>query len=607
MVSIDIDLDATGVRSDLAALKVQLEALEDDLDFDLDLDGDLGKKLDKLGDQLSDLTEGLTKDLDESIDRLENLDVDPIMVEGNGDSGGGTGSDSGDGNVSRYDRRDGDGSLLSKSRMNELIDTNEFTMNFDRVASEVADLNTGEPRNGWTIGDTTIPQNLIPGGRNRGAAMMASHGITNVDPEIPEIPDLFDFGKEGIDSKRAGAIPNPARKILPKMQTWWNIIAAMIPALGAMAVQAAGVAAAMGSVAVAGAAVVGLGLIGHGDDMASSWESAKEQLSTLKKEMFQTFQPTAQLFSGVSADFLEFMPGEFDRIAESMAGLMVFEDDFFSLFRGGTQWIAEFIDLIVQNEAVISDLTASFGKIIGQSLIDLFEFLIQEAAANKSTLIELGEVFKLIAIFLYSAFVATANLLTVLKPIFNIFGGLAKLLNNSLVVGLLTAAVIMAAFTYGTIAAASAVSTLLTTLASGMIPGLSAAFSMLQAYTFQALVAAGANYTLAQSLATVLSVATLLTGIGIAAWAGMQAYEGMKQVNKLRKQMDVSTGQMPTGSAALGGAGSRGGPSVTNNYDVTVNGDPDNATMEGLESKLTRRDREITARELPSPPKGDDE
>lgn len=384
-------------------------------------------------------------------------------------------------------------------------------------------------------------------------------------------------------SEAADGMTSSFGALIPNMQKWWSLIAVAIPALGAMAVQALGVAAAMGAMAGAGGALIGLGLIGHGDSMADSFEQAQLQVQELKKDLFETFQPTAQMFAPIQEEFFDFAPGQMERISRSMEGLTEYKDSVFDLFRGGTEFAADFIKIITENEDTVSQLTKRFAGLTGANILKFFDWLIQAADKNQDMLVQLGSIFKTVAISIYEVFMMISRTVIMLKPFFSSLKFISKLLNNQFFSGLLAVITLLYILVSVSSTVVGGLMAVGTALSAGLIPGLGVAFSMLQNYVFQALLATSASYTLANAIATVVAAATLLTGIGLAAWTGAQMVQGMKQVNDIRNQMGEGTAPATAGgnspARSTGGTPQSSGNTV-NNFKVI--GDPDDSQLKAM-------------------------
>lgn len=613
-VNIDIDLNARSAFVKLGGLKAQIEALSDDLDLDLDLDGDLGDTLDNLTDTVEDIFETFDSDLNETIDRLENLDVDlgGAPVEGGGDSGGGTGSDSGDGNADRSalyrwlnkDSREVIGRMGGLER-----DRYRIRDNLRGVGDNGGFITSGRMGNvreslsmagsdGSILRSSTADKSFLSGmgdfasdsGARRFGGGLKSGLLSSHDPGSGE-----SFGDKMAKARRAiDSMKKSMKNAIPSMNTWFNLIAAAIPALGALIVQALGVASAFGAIALAGAGMVGLGLIGHGDSMAESFRNAGEEVDQLKKDLFETFQPSAQLFSGIQAEFFDFMPGELDRVSESMRNLLPLKGEFFEMFTQITKFISQFFKSIGQNSGLISELWDNFKGIIGSGIISLFEWLMKTTQENQPMLIKLGQAFKILALTLYDIFLVVSRAIIVLTSFLGILRWVGKFLNNKftswLLAGVIAIYAMITAFTLLT----GSLGAVATALGTGLIPLFSGIFSTLSAYIFQTIAATVANYGLAASIANVAAaLGTLMAMSGI----GLLVAGGGIALGKSMGLTDGFGGGGGIGSSAptdFSGGGSSNG--TTNNYyegdnvNVDLSGG-DTASYEKFADMQSGRDR----------------
>jgi hypothetical protein len=258
---------------------------------------------------------------------------------------------------------------------------------------------------------------------------------SDLGKRLDNIEDLDD-AMDGLNvgQKRFG---QKLRKLKPSMSMINNAVASLLPIMIALGTQLLGVAAAMGAVAAAGAGIIGLGLLGHGESMEESFAGAKRQIKTLKQELFDTFQPTMQQFAPIQSRMFDAIPERMDGIAEAMEGLTVYEDTLFQLGDNLAGGMEEAINIIVENEAAISDLATTFGGLIGSGALDFFEWLIKSASQNKKFIISLGkDMMKLITV-LYNLSMVIAQTVTAFSPWINILLIISNLLRSDLVITLM--------------------------------------------------------------------------------------------------------------------------------------------------------------------------
>lgn len=397
--------------------------------------------------------------------------------------------------------------------------------------------------------------------------------------------DRDDYTSSTKDDAMLGDIKNKLKKAIPRMSTFYNLAAALIPVLVVLATQALGVAAAMGAVAVAGISILGLGLVGHGDDMASSFKNAKEQISQLGERMFEVFQPTMQTFAPIQERFFDTLPEELNQVATAMQSLTVYSDTLFQALRGVSAWVANGFRGMARMEGMVSQLALRFGSLIGTNVNQFFSFLVEEAYSSQDMLISLGSTFKDLIVSIYGIFKAVLQVISVFQPLAAVLGWVETLLSNKLVVGLLTFVAVLGAAVYVTLTLSSVVATLGTIFAGGFTAVLVSVHGTMTMYIHQALATVMANHALAASIASVISVATLGVGAILGLGAAMSAVSGMNAVADVKHQMNGSGTQMPNGGRGGGGAGSGTTQNVVNEgdtYNMTVNGNMDNASEEGM-------------------------
>lgn len=447
--------------------------------------------------------------------------------------------------------------------------------------------------------------NLNPGGENEFATSrkkiqqasnfntldFKSGSMLRDDTDSPGINGVFPYidrekKKEGVDFSREfkglyrglDKVTDNFKDAIPSMRTWFNLLAVAIPALAAVAVQALGVATAFGAIAVAGAAMVGLGLLGHGDSMAESFRNAKEEINELKGNLFEVFEPAADMFAGVQTRFFDAMPGMLEKVSRSLEGLLVFEDEFFDMFNQITKFFAGFVNMMAGNEDVISSLWDSFRGVLGTQVIKFFDWLLQAAYENQQMLVDLGGVLKTVALALYEVFVMISRTLIMLAPMFTAIASVASVLNNKLVSGMLATLAVMYLFTNVLPAIYLGFQALGFALQRSTIPSLAKAMQAMAAWMTQSLMAIGINGALAASIAavsTALLTLMAISGIGLAI-SGLGIL-GMKALGP-----NVSGGAKSSGGFGGSGFGSGGGQTIINEGD-TVNvdiGNADNSTIE---------------------------
>lgn len=654
-VDIDIDLAAVDAHKEIEEIRGHLKSLDDSASIDFDIDGDLKDKIQQLTKDLKEINVDVDyKELEEAamlksmlegdIDADLNVDREKWMEDLEGDldptgdtAGGGGGSSGSDGKRTPLQRvLDQQKRLLGDNRRPHPGDGPPSVFAGDSYFKDFLDQERSSMRKPWyrkgdesRFMDSTQGQRFGPDvdkyrRRSQFTQDMRNPLAVDIDTERLERtktsidrrhllkgfdrPDLDGFGLSGSgggvlpdldDDDTAGleSINQKIKKLIPNMNTFYTAFAAVLPLLVSMGTQALGVAAAMGSVAVAGASIIGLGLVGHGEDMASSMANAKKQVKELGTELFSVFQPTMQTFAPIQAELFDRLPGMLQGVATSMEGLTAFSDTLFASFQGLTDWIGDFFDLIVGNEGVISQLTMRFGEIIGTNILEFFQFLITEAYENQEMLISLGGALKSMLGVIYKVSTAIARIVAVFSPLAGVLNWVAGLLNNKLIIGLLTFAVTLGGIIYTVVALSGAIAWLGTLWAGGFISTVVSSIVSLHAWMTAAIEAKFAAYGLAGGIASVVSMLTLGIGALLAFGVAMKAVDGLQAEAKMDHNMPSG------GPGGYGpGAGGRSAQSVTNQgdtYNVEVYGNMDNATQEGMRDMFKTEQGISEARQPP--------
>jgi hypothetical protein len=385
------------------------------------------------------------------------------------------------------------------------------------------------------------------------------------------------------------------KKAFPSMGKYMQLLAALIPIAVSLGSQLLGVAAAMGAVGVAGASIVGLGLLGHGDNMASSFAQAKQEIQDLKREMFDEVQPLAQTFAPIQARMFDALPGGMSGIFDEMEGLSNFEGLLFDLGGSAASGIERFFRIINENRGIISELTEEMGGMLGTGLLNFFEWLIQNAAENKQLMLETIAALKSLAVAGFNIAMVVTKIVTAFTPFFNVLAGIAKVLNNGVIVGFLSfiavGAVVLSISSsiimsmWGMATSIGAVVSGLAFLGKGSIlAGIAVFFSELLIYTEAAI----AHFMALGAAAKFATAAIAATGVGAALVLGGMA------VNHA-----MSGPQMPES----GGYGSSGGGSRVYNdnrsYEINQRGTQDYAEQKRMEKTIRDVNESNDAQQLP--------
>lgn len=625
-VDIAIDLKAQKAMRKLDALHARLATLNllsDDLDlgeFEFDFDsGDLGKSIQGMVDSLEDMEDTISGMGDSFKDAMRDLDFD-VSIDANikdgpqrvsaptvfSDEGGiGATSDGGksDGGgksgatrrppvqriasriTEKYGLPDGALDLDSLRGMdrddinNELArfkfrDHANLGKYFNPNRANLADDEKFGPNWRFTQDDSqawggsSLSQvmgkvsDVNTGRRTRGSFLSRMN-----------IPNKMNRGLNAFEESLKG--------MMPTMKKWWQLLALLIPLFIAAGVQALGVAAALGSVAVAGGAIIGLGLLGHAQDMGAAFEQAKLQVSQLKTELFETFQPAMQSFAGIQAGFFDYIPDQLTTVALKMRELTTYEDTLYNLFDAGVGGVEKFIDILVQNEEIISQLATRFAGLIGAGLLEFFEWLIQSASRNQDMLIKLGEALIKIGVVIYNLSMAVSHVVVAFLPLLNVLVFISELLNSDLVIGLITVV--------STLYIMAKVGYTLYTIYRLVYTAIALAIWVTNGFTVS-LWGAVAAATALVGLLSILTLGGLAVGAMVTGAIGHSQIKGMPGGN---------------GPKFSGGGSTRGGGGATvvnNNYEMTNYGEMNTADRQGFFTQFQRADSQMSAQQPPAPP-----
>ncbi|WP_206668659.1 hypothetical protein [Halorubrum depositum] len=565
----------------LTKIKGQLESLEDEFDFSFD--GDFKAQLDDIAKTLDGLGDSLVDDLDEVADRLEGLEIGVEAPVGGGDSGGDTGSDSGD----RY-TPDSSGATMGMREIMRRVRGGDFGTTADDVAS--ADLGFEIERRerieglkeamSDSIGDGLISGFLTRQGNWAGYTSDRSMGIPAMLEGKGVTPDRLRFGKLGKATQRlSGRVSNlrgVIRSAIPSMAKWWQLIALAIPALITFGTQAAGVGAAMLSVAAAGAAFIGLGLIGHGNDMAESWRNAQEQLSDLKEDLYETFQPSMQTFAPIQDAWFDILPQKLSVVNDELKQLQgtSLQYALFDATGGTANFLAEFIRRMREMDGIIAQLAMRFGDIIGTNILDFFSWLTREAYLNQETLIRLGQVILMVIEIIYNLSTVFSQLIIVFSPLIGFVLWLTRTFESRLARAIISVLVVVGVFVGLLIKTIAVMAKLRIALLIMSITG-SGAMASFAGTALTALSTIQAKVWATIASLTALQAALIATGIGaLLVGGGLLAYQALKPKGP------------PSGGDDYSGYTGRGyGNTVINEgdtYNFNVDGSTDGPTTQKM-------------------------
>lgn len=573
-VDIKIDLRTKGAHWKIERLRAHMETL-DELDLDLD-NMDFGGVADDL-DKVSRKLEKIRKQTGEISDNMDFDGVRGIQVKkpstpdgGTHADGGGTDPPAGPMKVSEFRKRA------------ELVDNRDGFFGNSKL-KDLFDIGTIRRRDTGQF--TSLRKQISPAGN-----------LLDTSKRAKDLGRYAD--KVGDVNRKMGFFGKTLKRLRPTMRKWWSLLALIIPLVIAWGVQALGVASAMGAVAAAGASIIGLGLLGHAEDMGAAWSQAQEQLQTLKEEMFEVFQPTMQTFAPIQAEFFDFAPGQLEKVASAMEGLVAYEDVIFAAFSGMTNWIAQAIDGMVNAEEAVSQLAMRFGALAGNAIIDFFGWLLDEATANQELLIELGAALVKVGEIIYQVSMAVSRFVIAFSPVLDILAVMAQLLNTPVIGSLLSFILVLGIVTAKVLAVMRSILLLKLTLELLGITATQAGAS------FAASIAASMKSAMAWIASTIASLGALraalvATGIGaLVVGAGMVLSNFMGSFSPGGPPGGGGGGGPPPSVAGTGGSGT-----VVNNYnsyEIRHEGDMSTGSEQRLRSTIRDVQAEDSAQATPT-------
>lgn len=629
-VTIDIDLNAKSAFVKLGALDQMFDKLEE-----------------SMGDLESDLNLSIGDEIQELVTELEEVQNDI----GNISSGGGSGGSGGGGDGGAGDDGGPTPSFMARNIEDRFgireggvdadtirgMDVREINMEISEFVNEMRGTEFGnrglmrmnapdstllDDDGTFGIGDSSsgsLSEGLTKRSSLRGMFGSELKRFKRGDLDIGDalVPDILSSSRgrrsllggatggtgEMLESlnRSWGKLGGTLSHLKPNMRKIWNLIALMIPVMVAFGTQALGVAAALGSVAAAGAGVVGLGLLGHAESMSGAMREAKKELQDFKKDLFEVFQPAMREFAPIQSSFMDFAPGELLGVSEALEGLTAYEDTIFQMFSNLSGGLERFIDIIVQNEEAISQLSLRFSGLIGTAILGFFEWLIKTADKNQDMLVDLGMALYHVLGAIFDVSMVVGHLVQAFLPLFELLSIFTSLLRNDLVrgiIGFMAGAAVMGfaltKLTVGAYALITAVSSLigtLTFLGSGSIfAGIIMGFQLIWHWTTVMI----AQFTALEGAALKAAAAMALTGVGA---------------------LVVGSGALVAGSMMSSGGGRGGGEPWSNSAgnspvlekQTTINnyGKMDRASEQRIRDEIKKDKQETQAMAPPTSGKSD--
>jgi len=278
-----------------------------------------------------------------------------------------------------------------------------------------------------------------PGGRMRGVPGDFDTDFEFGGPVLSRDTGLLSGLMKGEPADFANDFGNVLKKFRPTIRTWTNLLAALIPALIAMAGAAVGLAASLGAVATAGAAIVGLGLLGWGDSFSESMRNAQRELKALGSELFGVLLPASNQFQPILEDWIQATPGEVQELVDPLQDLTAFADTLGQIGGGFINWVGNVLDAMVSLEGMVSQVVLRFGRLIGGEIIAFLSSMVREVYRNQEAYLRLIAAFGSVVELIFNLAKTVTFALSVFAPFISLAADLAGLLGNQVVSGLIAA------------------------------------------------------------------------------------------------------------------------------------------------------------------------
>jgi hypothetical protein len=490
---------------------------------------------------------------------------------------------------------------LAEAKLDALKNTQSFGLGRDGLHQfDDAGLNDDIRRSELSDGELLDIYNEDRGGMPEGDFRPPIPDMDTPDTDMREVydgemdTDFFKAFQKDDHSQVFKGFGSRLDGLKPTMGKYMQVLAALIPIAVALAPALLGVASAMGAVAGAGVAMIGIGLIGHAESMSGAFASAEERVRGLKRQIFQTIQPTARLFAPIQAEAFERIPGAIRPISEELQKLTSFKDTVFAAGGSLSSGLQSFISLIASNEDKITQLTLRFLELTQVGILNFFRFLFNEAYRSQDLFIKVGRVLKSLIVTFFNVSKAIARVLSTLGPVIRLFAGFSSLLNNKIVVAIL-GFVSVAYLTIGVLsklglAAYGAFSALGMFGSAGFIGSMIAGLTTVMAHVTALIM----ELTALQFQAATTAAALALTGVGaIAVGAGALAAGSIMAGNDGIREGGPGAGGFP-----------REGDTINNEYNFTNYGDMDSASEERFRTEFSRLEGENKAMQAPDPEVG---
>jgi hypothetical protein len=587
-VSIDVDLDLSGLEGQIQRIKREIKSIDDELEINVDVDTD--KIEEKLGGGEGDKDERKESDLSGSAFTLRDLH-DLISDSDGGDSSDGGGDDG------PSDRLKGMMDLIGKRLPDPDVDpktsvdlsgadTEKEDDSVNKRLKDMLSLNIGrrdertelDPEGGLSV----------PGVRSTERTRIAG------DLDFPKPDATEKFRRSLNDLKGAAGDTRKKLSILrPTVGGIYAAFAATIPVIIGATGAILGLGVGLAGLA-AGGAIAALGLLGgQASTLEGSMASAEDKMKSFKKEMFQTFQPVADRFEPmVDRAFSQIQTHTSDLTDDALSLGNTFGPFLISAIGPAVNLIERLAGVFVEMAPTLKAIASGLGQFISQNLPGFLKGLMKEGAKSVGMLKGLGTVVFNVIWLIYSVSKAVSTFISALAPLSVLVGMIASVLGSDLfqgfvrILGILTTIVAPLAAAVGLLwlmnNAALATAIAMNYL-GGSILG-TVVGSMIKLITL--IPSLWAGLTAVQKVLWSMAAAVSILTAGFAAIAGLGAIGGM-----LSGTPGGAGGGGPGSGSNQFGGGMSGGPGGSTT--INVYGDVDNATQEDFRTKAERANGEF--------------
>lgn len=390
---------------------------------------------------------------------------------------------------------------------------------------------------------------------------------------------------EGFDAIEGKALS--VRKILakvkPTMGRMYSIIALLLPAVGALAVQMGSLAIAMGGILGIGAGVTLLGALGgEADTLAGSVTNLENRMKDFKQALFQAIQPAADQFAPLFNAVLESIVTNVGRVADKVRAFDNMEGFLTAGIRGAATMFNDIADAFLKFKPQIKAVTAALGSLILTNAGNFFEALIKEGLNSVGTIMQVMNGLFMLGRVVFAILKNILNFVAVLSGLSGILSFVADILGSKLfqslfIVGTVVATVI------GVLYVLFAVFNML--ISSAILAGgvLSGTFLSSLIQTIPVLGTLIAQLTIAQKL--LLGIAAIASAFTI----GAVAVGAIGSYSAINNSIDTPNGL----DGYNGTGGSMGNTNIVNNntFNVQNPNEEDMQAMKDIAGRTIQRDK----------------